>query len=67
MHTAEKHAASEFECPEAVGSIRSQQVVQGAPLGYLWSGYIVDVKACGRQSIYDITCLDEQLCSANKL
>ncbi|MCU0734694.1 MAG: hypothetical protein MUF20_04095, partial [Methylotetracoccus sp.] len=40
VETANKQAASELSCPGAAGSIRSQRVVQGAPLGYLWSGYI---------------------------
>lgn len=67
VETAKNQATSELSCPGATGSIRSQRVVQGAPLGYLWSGYIVAASGCGRQSIYDVTCLNDQLCSANKL
>jgi len=67
VETAKKQATSELSCPGTTGSIRSQRVVQGAPFGYLWSGYTVAASGCGRESLYDVTCLNDQLCSANKL
>ena len=67
LQAAKREAESEFPCPQAAGSIQSQSILQGAPLGYLWTDYTVDIKGCGRQRVYNITCLNKELCSANKL
>lgn len=66
LQTAKKRAESDLHCPAATGSIQSQQIAQGAPLGYLWTDYNVDVKGCGRKGVYGITCFDELLCSARE-
>ena len=65
LQTAKQEAQSTLPCPQVAGSIQSQKIVQGAPLGYLWTDYAVDVRGCGRQAAYTVTCLDEELCSAD--
>jgi hypothetical protein len=63
VQTAVTRARFELDCPEAIGSVLSSEVVQPAFVGPRMMGvpraeYTVGVEGCGRRATYVVLCPD---------
>lgn len=66
LRSARFKARTDLKCPQVDVSVESEQVVPGAPWGYLYSDYTIQAEGCGRIVGYDVKCRDEQLCRVKR-
>jgi hypothetical protein len=62
LATAQRRAAFELNCPQAVPSLLSSKTVQG--VRFELAEYTIGVRGCSRQAVYLTYCRDASDCNA---
>jgi len=62
LATAQRRAAFELNCPQALPSVLSEKTVQG--IRFEIAEYTIGVRGCGRQAVYLTYCRDASDCNA---
>lgn len=57
LRTARQQAATELGCQTIGTEILSRKDVEGAPLGPVWSNYLISATGCGKSATYLIECM----------
>jgi hypothetical protein len=72
LNTALARGRFELNCPQASGTILSQKVTyinglgigMGGGGGYEWTEYTIGVRGCGKQTVFETMCRDQDNCNA---
>ena len=71
LNTALARGKFELNCPQANGTILSQKVtyINGIGMGmggggYEWTEYTIGIRGCGKQTVYETLCRDQDNCNA---
>jgi hypothetical protein len=71
LNTALARGRFELNCPQASGTILSQKVtyINGLGIGmggggYEWTEYTIGVRGCGKQTVFETMCRDQDNCNA---
>ena len=71
MKTALTRGRFELDCPDAKATILSKKVtyINGIGIGwggggYEWTEYTIGVKGCGKTTVYETLCRDQNNCNA---
>ena len=72
LNTALARGRFELNCPQASGTVLSQKVTyingigmgMGGGGGYEWTEYTIGVRGCGKQTVYETMCRDQDNCNA---
>ena len=69
LNTALARGRFELNCPQASGTVLSQKVtyINGMGMGgggYEWTEYTIGVRGCGKSSVFETMCRDQDNCNA---
>jgi hypothetical protein len=72
LNTALARGRFELNCPQANGTVLSQKVTyinglgvgMGGGGGYEWTEYTIGVRGCGKSTVYETMCRDQDNCNA---
>lgn len=57
LRTARQQAVADLGCQTISTEILSRKDVEGAPLGPVWSNYLISTTGCGKSATYLIECM----------
>lgn len=72
LNTALARGRFELNCPQATGTVLSKKMTyingvgigMGGGGGYEWGEYTIGVRGCGKSTVYETMCRDQDNCNA---